>query len=741
MRVWPHLATFVRHALSQSLQKKCSEDDLVGTFLLSLLTAGALHRPSIDRDLVRLTTDNILLGGRWFQFDAFRPVRAGKERTNTHKPESRNLQVRFPLPLLCQALLYRLALHYKPRPARDRVPNTEPAHQFNLQTPGQPLFPDRIRLQSSFFRNWLLERYAKFPHTYKPFEGGTGQTGRTFPLPQRLEPTWEDLMNACQATLLDSLPPWVVAGLSRRWLSRPSTVWDIERILWGKPQWPHTPPSQSSPPSEQLQPVEPAPKKRPEWLAPHTLPPLLRDLYTEANQILGTTIPGPFKADHRAMQRKVQGLINHLSPQTLRNLAPNQRPVYENARYVFEWLHWLLSSSRSTNTARNYFFNLLIFVYHQFGNTPLADMKSADRLADIVADCMRCYDAPNTQRGVKTSFQSFFGFIAARIPLPPINWRDSNLAVYHDADDRPVFTYRDIDYLLSRITDDARARDKSEAHMTRLQAFVILCFYAGLRRGEAVTLSTDDFDDGPETLLWVGHSKTRAGIRVIPLHLLIPDRHLEILRAQWKAALAQARSQHRESGPLLPTDQGEWCTPESFGQWISTLMKRHLKAGSAHDLRHSFATWFLVRWYLAFHPIPNALPRKEFPDEIFGTTAQAKFRALLLGTVHQGRRCGAESLSRPLSVLHTMLGHACPEITLSIYAHSLDWIYYLHLLQDGANTTGLPLPTPLNIPEIASLLQQTPANLYGMVKRNMPIPRSLHDIVTAQMQRLKLTHP
>lgn len=763
MLVWPRLTAFGQFLTKHTLNgdRRCmsntsrlptglatptyhlesDEDDIVGAFLFSLLMAGALYRATIHHDLVKLTTDNVILQGRWFQIDAFKPhAKTTKDAKQSRRPERRNLQIRFPLPLPTRCLLYRVAIFSGLLAVKQNTGAATPSRQFDFP-PGQPLFSERIRKQKNFLHSWLTNKFAKFQETDGWLLPIDKPIGTPFPKPTRWPPSWNQIRNACQANLLSSLPPWVVAGLSRRWMSRPSTILDIQRVLLDEYPSPaggspvnHNPEGLKNIPSPHFSfPVRPAPS---------TLPSRLKKAYTEINRLLGTTAREPRDDSRRMLLAEVDAILKTLSPTIIaadRSIPRENRPLYDNARLLFQWLRALIQSRRSLRTVRLYFFNLLLFVYEKFGRTPLSAVDDGAMIVRIIADCMRCYDNPESQRNVKKSFRSFYKYASSILKLPALPWNDQDLWVYRDAEDRLVFTFRDIDHLLNQVAARATLNDYSDVQTTRLQSFFILCFYAGLRREEVAQLRVADFQEGVETVLWVGHSKTTAGIRVIPLSLLVPEKELGILHRQYQTAQALASGRATSDVPLVPSDDGGFCRPDSLGNWASRLLQEYLGAGSAHDLRHSFATWFLVRWYLAFHSFSQAQLPQAFRHRVFLESEMKAFRQLFLRQTQPDSRKGATAVTRPLFVLQTLIGHACPEITLSVYAHSLDWIYYLYLLRsDPDHPQPVEFPSAPTIAQAATLLRQTPESLRARRRKGQKVPNTLEAIVKEQMTKLGL---
>lgn len=705
MELWSDLPTFFCYIVDRSLKKDlrpndstdpyADEKEAVAVFLVSLVVAGAFCRKTIHTELARLTTTNVPLNGKWFQIDTYKPTQTGPKR---------HQQLRFPLPPLCQALLLRVALFYELHSQSPRSPlSQDSTHTIDWKKDNHPLFSARIRNQRQFILKWLKKAYRDFQKEPKPALHNALQ-----PDHQQKAFSWKLFLSACQARLLETLPPWAVAGLRQRWKSSPSELWDIERNLLGRDmrfvsrtsgKWIE----QYASASDDTQPLESNTGE-----APLVFPPPLIDAYmriTEAVKSLHADMDDAARHQVQQSIREAKGLLQGAMSQ-----APGG--LFTNAIYLADWLIWLLGrKGLSGATVKTYYQAIQTFIFYVFGNEVLDATTDRDELIDHIAECMYCYDNPNTQTSVREGFRSFFNWLAEANILPKLQWNSEELKVYRDASDRPIFTFKDIDRLLQYVDDQVVTEDLTEDLALRLKVFIILAFFAGLRRREAARLTLQDIDDAIEFLLWVRRSKSKHGIRVLRLDLLMLDEHLKLLRQQVTACLDRYGSNRSlESIPLLPDETGDFCQPSFYSEKVRDLMHAIFETGSAHLLRHSFATLFLVRSDIAVHGLSNSLPSQEFDHPMFKDPAMTRFDLLLFGQGSPERRPGYRAMARPLWILQSLIGHSCPETTLSYYSHALDLIYFLALHRQGDNPKILGAPCTLDRLQAASLLLQTPEN-------------------------------
>ena len=207
-----------------------------------------------------------------------------------------------------------------------------------------------------------------------------------------------------------------------------------------------------------------------------------------------------------------------------------------------------------------------------------------------------------------------------------------------------------------------------------LRLIVMLAFRCGLRRGEVLFLTSDDFDDAD--FLHIRNNKFRKlktpnARRSLPLPALLSEDELSDLKSwiEWC----------REFGdPILIF--GRWRTDEEDfrGQdWVDVNPRRHVEtihgmirrtlgdnSLKMHHLRHSFATLLIARL------LPNM---QMVASRLFGTHPKTtawlqnrdEFRQQLFGTLAI-RSVDFEAVAH-------LLGHSSPGTSVEHYIHCLDW--------------------------------------------------------------------
>lgn len=737
--LWSTLPAFFQFAIDQSLEPDIRpghhkdpltvEAELIGTFLLSLVVAGAFPRLTVETELTGLTTSNFPVQRTWFQLDAYKP--RGKSST-TGQPATREQKVRFPLPQLCLALLYRLILFYDAYAETLASPfhNSKGPHRIDLTQSDHPLFPPHTRKNKTFLMKWLKKAYCNFQASLPSARPS---------LPALVEVpkfSFTRLVHACQIHCMEQLPPWIVAGLRQRWKSSASKREDVARILYGledetsKDRAARKPRDRSQNGTAPTGTSQAPPTTRGDGY--DLFPPPLSQAYADVAQTIRRMHADLSKQERRDILDQVRRTT------AMFEAAAAEQPsgLLDNARYLLLWLQWLLGrTSLSPETILTYYKKLQVLIFYQLQDTPITQVDDPDEFVEIIEECMYAYDNPESQRKIKEAFRSFLKWAHRKQLVPKIPWSDSALHVYKDAKERAIVSFRDIDKLLAHITTQVEHNRLSAERGARFRIFCILAFFGGLRSREVVRLTVQDLVVmGPEILLWIRRSKTRHGIRLLPLHALIPDPYLTEVVDFHHAAAQGAGPAH--DMPLLPGDDGQFCRSSFFGRPIGRFMKKILGFGSAHTLRHGFATWFLVRTDLLLHGRPEHLTTPEFSHVVFEPHAMAQFSFVIFGKPLEALPHGAKAFPRPVHILSTLMGHACPEITLSIYAHSLDWVYFLILCRQGDNPTLLGAPSRLKPQQAGNLLVQSAENQN---KNGFTLAPTLQTIITLQKALLRLS--
>ncbi|MCW9088012.1 MAG: tyrosine-type recombinase/integrase [Gammaproteobacteria bacterium] len=168
-----------------------------------------------------------------------------------------------------------------------------------------------------------------------------------------------------------------------------------------------------------------------------------------------------------------------------------------------------------------------------------------------------------------------------------------------------------------------------------------------------------------------GTTKSRNGVRRIPLHDLLTENELSALR-DWHHV---RESENEFTNGLLFTESKNETKLISEHKTFRKILRiiRHVtgdKNIKFHSLRHSFATLLLIRFE------SNRLPKLLDPQfDIFSNQSEdailpARFKSLLDGT---------KPTRKLLYQVSKLIGHSTPFITLLHYIHFCDWILYQHL--------------------------------------------------------------
>ena len=207
--------------------------------------------------------------------------------------------------------------------------------------------------------------------------------------------------------------------------------------------------------------------------------------------------------------------------------------------------------------------------------------------------------------------------------------------------------------------------------LTRIARLIIMLAYrCGLRRMEVLRLELSDLHVSAETELLIRphfhrRLKTKSSVRKIPLYALLDDSELGELIA-WKR---DREAKGDGSGMLFSIpEMGYDCVPEDT---IFPILHKIIRETTGdpnlrfHSLRHSFASWTLLRLFIADYPndAELALALGGTPEFIQSAVA---FRDRLYGHSRMTRK--------HLFAVASLLGHSAPDISMEHYVHTLDII-------------------------------------------------------------------
>ena len=271
----------------------------------------------------------------------------------------------------------------------------------------------------------------------------------------------------------------------------------------------------------------------------------------------------------------------------------------------------------------------------------------------------------------------------------------------------------------------------------------MLCYRAGLRRNEALKLRLKDIQDGsevsiehtfttdkPELLVRssIYHNlKTTKSLRRLPLHTLLYDDELSMLRL-WKKSRVDECAEQSCGNKLLFCKDGMDTTPLQDTDTFAPICKILQEVTGdptirPHYLRHSFTNFTLLRLMESELDIANdCYTEREICD---------------IPHLRNNITIGPEASStrRLLYELSRLCGHLDPTETLATYTHVADYLLGLFLRKNNEDLT---------LSQQATLLDLSPKKLKAYRNRHrLKGKNSPTDLLfsEAYLQRKKLADP
>ena len=343
-----------------------------------------------------------------------------------------------------------------------------------------------------------------------------------------------------------------------------------------------------------------------------------------------------------------------------------------NYRLLLDWLAAIIQTKIKVETAFSYFSDLANALFFVLADTSIMSLDQYE-LSDSVFELIHSYGSPRTQRNIKNQMKQFLTFLGSLYPLPKLDWNHPDYWIMDEPMEREIMGFAEFD----TVCQEMGAVVKPE-YVDMLKAVMILLFYGGLRIHEAALLSHDAVYIDSELNIFIKKSKTRAGKRSLPLHYLLPDREIEFFRNY----VLKSRPKGIRAGiPLFSLDGISFPDPKVLADMITEVvfecLGRHI---TCHQLRHSFASWFLLRWYaLVYGAETMELFFVDNTHPTFKSTELSKLKTLFLGEGPE--KVGDKYFMHAIVVLSRLLGHAGPTTTVTVYTHTIDVLYRLFLAE------------------------------------------------------------
>ena len=289
-----------------------------------------------------------------------------------------------------------------------------------------------------------------------------------------------------------------------------------------------------------------------------------------------------------------------------------------------------------------------------------------DLYQDILTSCSSLTDAINTGK----QLEQFHRYLVKSINAPALKFIEldgfipANYSVSAN-----IISLHEYKILLSRLWPTHSLDDRINAI---LNYFSVLGYRLGLRSQELIRLRISDIRF-TRTLCEMrimttdlGSPKSISGKRNIPVHDLLSDAELDDLRKWYNLRLSESKTDDELLFCMSDTPHIPLTRYYTFDVIIRELQNLVGDTNIRfHSLRHSFATMMLLSYEA--NRLPDLFdPRIELfhPDH---SPLAANFHTLLDGRI---------PTRKLLYQLAMLMGQSSPDITLSNYVHSLDWILY-----------------------------------------------------------------
>jgi integrase len=231
---------------------------------------------------------------------------------------------------------------------------------------------------------------------------------------------------------------------------------------------------------------------------------------------------------------------------------------------------------------------------------------------------------------------------------------------------------------------------RNSRHDLEKAAALILGFYGGLRSSEVSKLTMNDVValDG-ELNVEIHNSKSPAGRRRVPLHMLAPADACKTVEKLYENRLSEFREKSisrqliLKNIPLFGSNRSrDHYSSRSLANTCIAELKRYLGQDFVfHSLRHSFASWLLVRWYAARYPdIIETLA--EGYHSLFGEESQ-KNLCQFFTSEREGEI--PDDHASDLVAISKLIGHSGQETLFSTYIHSFH-VIHKHAMKRASET-------------------------------------------------------
>jgi len=346
----------------------------------------------------------------------------------------------------------------------------------------------------------------------------------------------------------------------------------------------------------------------------------------------------------------------------------------EDEATLIRWLIWMMRQKRFYNMRLSTFRGYISAVSNRV--LPLPEGKAITEMGvgdwkKSLCDLATNEDyMPSSRRTAITHMRVLNEYLYKHKLAPRIDLSDYKYRVSRSTAECDVIFPHEVDEIIDSIDNE------------NIKIAIILAFYCGLRCEEICFLTVHGLLD--EYRLLVGRSKLPSSCRTFPYALFVPEVFLEYLRDVIHRRLGVGATwiiSGAEDEPM-PT----WKLSKQVCRLLTTNGARVQKM---HALRHGFASWQLVRYYMLVDKqfrldirsgsfcIGIDSRHTWFGDEMLTSFSEAMGGVPWISAFEQTSEC--RSNATDMMLISKLMGHASRFTTLENYTNTIGWIsrYYL----------------------------------------------------------------